>query len=396
MAGRSRRSPRGRLMAGQASGGAKPREREAVPSVRFPQRLLSLALLVTVALAVSLSWYASTSYRVTTTLRERHLRIEELRGVIVHLNEVLTMSARMAAATGQERAGRPARARAILFSSEYERQKRIYAWGVTLVLDRVRSNLDRTLRAERRAALRWELVTVGVLLVLLAAWVALIRGLQRWRAALSQSVEERQRAVDQLQHRAFHDGLTGLSNRALFYNRVEHALARARRERGPLAVLFVDLDDFKTVNDSLGHATGDHLLTQVARRIETAIRPGDTVARLGGDEFGLLLEHLAEPDDAIAVARRVLEAVRAPFDLGDRELLVRASIGIAFREDHTVDPDELLRNADLAMYVAKKAGKDGYEEFKPRMRDLVLRRLELESDLRKAVEQGELVVHYQP
>src|SRR6266498_4428132 len=103
MAGRSRRSPRGRLMAGQASGGAKPREREAVPSVRFPQRLLSLALLVTVALAVSLSWYASTSYRVTTTLRERHLRIEELRGVIVHLNEVLTMSARMAAATGQER-----------------------------------------------------------------------------------------------------------------------------------------------------------------------------------------------------------------------------------------------------------------------------------------------------
>jgi len=437
-------------MAGQASGGAKPREREAVPSVRFPQRLLSLALLVTVALAVSLSWYASTSYRVTTTLRERHLRIEELRGVIVHLNEVLTMSARMAAATGQERwerrynahvaeldaaikearrlaaplvdareleqtdaanlalvemetesfrqvrAGRPARARAILFSSEYERQKRIYAWGVTLVLDRMRSNLDRTLRAERRAALRWELVTVGVLLVLLAAWVALIRGLQRWRAALSQSVEERQRAVDQLHHRAFHDGLTGLSNRALFSNRVEHALARARRERGPLAVLFVDLDDFKTVNDSLGHATGDHLLTQVARRIETAIRPGDTVARLGGDEFGLLLEHLAEPDDAIAVARRVLEAVRAPFDLGDRELLVRASIGIAFREDHTVDPDELLRNADLAMYVAKKAGKDGYEEFKPRMRDLVLRRLELESDLRKAVEQGELVVHYQP
>jgi diguanylate cyclase (GGDEF)-like protein len=206
------------------------------------------------------------------------------------------------------------------------------------------------------------------------------------------------RAVEEATHEAFHDSLTGLPNRTLFIDRLEHAMARVGRGGRPVAVLFCDLDGFKTVNDSLGHAAGDRLLAAVAGRLEASLRPADTVARFGGDEFAILLEELGEAGDARHAAGRLLEALRSPFDLVGREVFIAASIGIATTgaDLETAAADELLRNADLAMYRAKARGKDRYEVFEPGMHAQVLRRMELEGDLKRAIERDQMLVHYQP
>ncbi|MFN8634939.1 MAG: EAL domain-containing protein [Chloroflexota bacterium] len=211
---------------------------------------------------------------------------------------------------------------------------------------------------------------------------------------------ERRELAEQLRHQAFHDTLTGLANRALFEDRLTHALARAARTARPVAVVFLDLDNFKTVNDSFGHGAGDEVLTTVAQRILRVVRAADTAARFGGDEFAVLVEDLpaglASVDESIRVAERLLAACRHPFQVQDHEVMIGCSIGIAISEAGAETADGLLRNADVAMYLGKERGKGRYEVFQPEMHARILERLELDADLRLAVERHELVVHYQP
>ena len=208
-------------------------------------------------------------------------------------------------------------------------------------------------------------------------------------------ITERKILEQELAHQAFHDPLTNLANRALFRNRVELAVARATRETNPVAVMFLDLDNFKTINDSLGHAAGDLVLIDVGRRIRDCLRPGDTAARLGGDEFGILLEP-ADPAGARFVAERIMEALSPAFLVQRNEVVVHASIGIVVASESAESAEEILRNADVAMYAAKAHGKARYEVFEPGMHASALERLEIETDLQRALERGELFLHYQP
>ncbi len=230
--------------------------------------------------------------------------------------------------------------------------------------------------------------------------VSLVRGEKDeplYFVAQVQDVTERKALEQQLEHRAFHDDLTGLPNRALFANRLEHALERADRRGQRVAVLFMDLDDFKVVNDSLGHDAGDELLEKVAERLRGCLRGGDTLARLGGDEFTVLLEDLGGEGEAAEAAARIAEALNEPFVVEGQEVGVGASIGIAVSgTGGEAEKDDLLRAADLAMYGAKGKGKGRCEVFDASMHRRAQARLKLQSDLRRAVERGEFVVHYQP
>jgi diguanylate cyclase (GGDEF)-like protein/PAS domain S-box-containing protein len=201
---------------------------------------------------------------------------------------------------------------------------------------------------------------------------------------------------EQLRHQAFHDALTGLPNRALFADRLGHALSRARRSPQHVAVLFVDLDDFKTVNDSLGHGEGDQLLVAVAQRLQASVRPGDTIARMGGDEFAVLVEDQTDAEAPIQVGHRLMESLRAPFERGGKELFVHASVGVAVSVSKDQEADELLRDADLSMYMAKANGKNRLEVFQPSMHTAALARLALKGDLERAMERDEFTVLYQP
>jgi diguanylate cyclase (GGDEF)-like protein/PAS domain S-box-containing protein len=210
-------------------------------------------------------------------------------------------------------------------------------------------------------------------------------------------VSERKAFEEQLAHQAFHDPVTNLPNRALFVERVRHAIARARREQAGLAVVFMDLDDFKTINDSLGHAAGDAVLMDVAQRLDAAIRASDTAARFGGDEFALLLEDVESAQQVADTAERILESLGVPLHAEGKEIFVGASLGISIARGETiVDADELIRNADAAMYIAKRDGKGGYRLFEPAMHKGVLERLELRGDLQRAIAGGQLELHYQP
>jgi diguanylate cyclase (GGDEF)-like protein/PAS domain S-box-containing protein len=211
------------------------------------------------------------------------------------------------------------------------------------------------------------------------------------------NVTERKAFERQLQRLAFHDQLTGLPNRALFLDRLEHALTRAARATAAVGVLFLDLDNFKVVNDSLGHDAGDQFLVEIARRLKSCLRGGDTAARLGGDEFTILLENVADEADAASVADRVTAALRDPILVAGHEVFATCSMGIALSVPGGDTADSLLRNADLAMYRAKANGKARCELFDPAMNSVALERLELEADLRRALDNGhELCVYYQP
>jgi diguanylate cyclase (GGDEF)-like protein/PAS domain S-box-containing protein len=210
----------------------------------------------------------------------------------------------------------------------------------------------------------------------------------------TRDVDDAKELQKQLVYEAYHDGLTLLSSRALFREDLEEAIARSTRAED-VAVLFLDLDGFKEVNDSLGHAAGDQLLVRVADRLRESVREGDAIARFGGDEFAVLVESIVARADAETVARRIVAALGQPFLIDGRELHVGASIGLASAGDAN-DVEQLMRNADLAMYKAKSAGGNGFASYDPQMHNLLVQRLELEADLRLALERDELALHYQP
>jgi diguanylate cyclase (GGDEF)-like protein len=207
---------------------------------------------------------------------------------------------------------------------------------------------------------------------------------------------ERHRVEDAIRHRALHDPLTGLPNRALLLDRRGHALAQVDRRGKTVAVIFLDIDQFKVVNDSLGHESGDRLLQAVAARLLDALRPGDTLARFAGDEFVVLCEGVDDEHGAIAVADRLMEAFERPFVLGDREQFMSVSMGISLPRREGQSGEELIRDADAAMYRAKERGRARYELFDERMRVRTLMRMRIENDLRRAGLGDDLQVHYQP
>lgn len=209
-------------------------------------------------------------------------------------------------------------------------------------------------------------------------------------------VTAQKKAEEELTRRAFYDVLTGLPNRALFLDRLTQTIRRTRRKKTKgYAVLFLDLDRFKQVNDSLGHMRGDELLVAFARRLEASVRPGDTIARLGGDEFTVLLEEIHTPNDVARVADRIEKAFTLPFQVGGQEVYATASMGIALGQSHE-RPEDLLRDADTAMYRAKERGRACYEVFDPEMHSKAVERLKMETDLRRALERAEFRLHYQP
>ena len=214
---------------------------------------------------------------------------------------------------------------------------------------------------------------------------------------LQRRIVEAARIEKKIRHDALHDALTGLPNRACFVELLRHSAERWRREkRGRFAVLFLDLDNFKAVNDSYGHLAGDELLAEVSRRLATCLRSADTLARLGGDEFALLVEDVNEPTDVVRVAERLQGSLAQAVSLGDVEVFTSASIGIALSDGAEEPPQHLLRSADLAMYRAKEHGRARFEMFDPVMHEQALKRLKLETDLRRALEREQLLLYYQP
>jgi diguanylate cyclase (GGDEF)-like protein len=230
----------------------------------------------------------------------------------------------------------------------------------------------------------------------------------RWALQLDQSGEPvavlginsditaRKQVEAALEYQAVHDALTGLPNRVLFYQRLEEALATVDRRRERVAVMFLDLDNFKVINDSLGHHAGDTLLVEVATRLRGCLRGTDVVARLGGDEFTILLTHVFSDAEAEHVAQRLLESLSAPFHLADRAVFVSASLGLAFSGQGDLTAEGLLREADMAMYQSKSGGKARHSLFDARLKKTALERLEVETELRLAIENEQLRVHYQP
>src|ERR687897_348541 len=209
-------------------------------------------------------------------------------------------------------------------------------------------------------------------------------------------ITKRKALEQQLQHQAFHDPLSGLPNRALFMDRLERAITRANRRGAKIAVLFVDLDNFKVINDSLGHEVGDLLLVAVAERLKTCLRPEDTAARLGGDEFTILVEDITSVGEVVQIAERIAEILRPPFALEDQEVFATLSTGIALNSPTQERPADLLRHADLAMYRAKHRGKARYEVFESSMDAKAVERLTLETGLRRALAGEEFRFYYQP
>lgn len=212
----------------------------------------------------------------------------------------------------------------------------------------------------------------------------------------ARNISERKVLEDKLRHQAFHDPLTELGNRFSFKDRVDEAIMLAKQDRNQVAVLFVDLDDFKNINDSLGHEAGDEIIKEVAQRLKSCLREDDIVARLGGDEFGILLENTKQPENAISVAKRMLKETAKSFTINNWDMSLGMSIGIAVSEAGAVSSEQLFRNADLAMYRAKEEGKHCFVIFEEQMHEDMIAKVELESELRAAVEKGELMLNYQP
>ena len=246
-------------------------------------------------------------------------------------------------------------------------------------------------------------VVTSVLVVILVSHVALLLFFWRGRKALTKANLQLESANEELRRRAFIDPLTGLPNRMLFEDRLLHAMqrydrdddSRARREPRKVAVLFVDLDGFKPINDMLGHAVGDEVLKEAARRLRTTTRDSDTVARIGGDEFVLLAEDVSDMADCASLANRVIQVLAQPLEVQGHQVTLSGSVGVALYPEHG-DRLKLVQNADAAMYTAKRAGGNTYALFESRMNEGLQDQLSLQQDLRHALERGELQLHYQP
>ena len=209
-------------------------------------------------------------------------------------------------------------------------------------------------------------------------------------------ITERKKSQESIEHMAYYDHLTGLPNRLLFIERLNQVLLREAWKQRTNAVLFLDLDRFKAVNDTLGHSFGDELLNVVARRLEECLREGDTVARLGGDEFTILLQDLAKLNDVPLVLEKILDTIKQPIEIKGEEIVISTSIGVSISPDDGVDSDTLLRNADIAMYRAKAEGKNSFQLYTTAMSIKAEKILKMEHRLRKAFDNGEFRVHYQP
>jgi len=233
-------------------------------------------------------------------------------------------------------------------------------------------------------------------LVLLLVLAGMAMAHQRSLFGEIRRADELRARATKAERRAYHDSLTGLPNRYLLLDRLEQALPRARRSGNKVAVLFLDLDRFKVINDSLGHTAGDRLLQDVGARLGRLVRSGDTLARFGGDEFTILVESIHHTGDTAKIAQHLLEAVRERFLVAERELFITASIGISVYPDDSQDAESLIRNADVAMYRVKEQGRDGYRLFAGAMNEQALERLQMEASLRKALGQGQFLLQYQP
>jgi diguanylate cyclase (GGDEF)-like protein len=248
-------------------------------------------------------------------------------------------------------------------------------------------------------------VLVGSSAAMFALVLARMAGIFRHSEELARQMVAltEERAQAEIEHQAFHDPLTGLANRGLFRDRVAHALAGQRRDRLPVAVLFMDIIDFKNVNDGLGHVVGDTVLRELARRLEDCMRPVDTAARIGGDEFAILIHDTESELHAVEIAQRVMDALQAPIPLDGMSVTIATSVGIAFSDhpaladvDADAEADELMSNADAAMYMAKESGLGSYQVFQPEMHAKALARLSLKADLQRALDYGEFTLRYQP
>ncbi len=267
--------------------------------------------------------------------------------------------------------------------------------GLMHGLERVRTGEQPSLRRHYRIRHvgEWRWIEVHARAVDLGG----VGGAERVLAGAVQDVTVHHSMQERLAHTAFHDALTGLPNRALFLDRLAHCTARARRNpRYRFAVVYLDIDDFKLINDSLGHHAGDAMLAVVARRLLSAARPGDTVARIGGDEFTVLLEPVDNPEDAERVAMRLRSVVHGNVEVAGHHAQISTSVGLAFSTSEYVDPLDILRDADTAMYHAKRMGPGRQRLFDQAMRDSAMRRLRVESELRKGLDGNGLTVHYQP
>ena len=265
------------------------------------------------------------------------------------------------------------------------------AWFVAVTVATVGEVVpfDSSLPEWYRSAFSIAALATAVAIVLMLLW--------QFRSRLMGMLSEMQAAEERAVHAATHDPLTGLPNRVLFVERLQRILERTKKERGsPCAVLFLDLDRFKNVNDSLGHVSGDLLLTQTGQRLAACVHPADMVARLGGDEFTILLENLRGTEDAVRIAKRVCAELEAPFRINGQDLYSTGSVGVVLDLAGYAKPEAILRDADTAMYRAKEEGRARYKVFEPHMRKRAVRLMNLETALRRAVRREEFVVYYQP